>query len=345
VAVVLVVVGLLATTGGDYGTNAEIYFALTLIPLLCLAAIRPGPARPYLLAAGALLAAMWSPGLEPLWLTAIGLVFLAVLLDPRRSPYAGWVAGAVGATMSLVIYGNPDQLPFLVLSVAVGGGAGLLVRSLGRAHELEGETEELRGQAAWLEQRTSVARELHDVVGHHVTAMVVHAEAGQVADPHEALRVIAGLGRTALSELDSLVVHLRDPGAPLTVSAPPRLLDIDELLAAPLRRAGIRVDVHLGPDLGLDDADVLTIYRIAQEGLTNVARHAGATRAAVEVTRSGGLVRLRVSDDGSGLPAERSRGSGLLGIEERVSGRGGSVRLADGPGGGTVLDVSLPVAS
>jgi signal transduction histidine kinase len=344
VAVGLVVVGLLAATGNDYYDHAEIYFALTLIPLLCLAAVRPSPARPYFIATAALLASMWSPGLETLWLSAIGLTFLAVLLDPREPPYAGWVAGAAGVTMSLVVYGRPDMAPFLVLTIAVGGGAAQLVRSLGRTAELTGEAEELREQTTWLEQRTAVARELHDVVGHQVTAMVVQAEAGRIGDPHDALRAIGELGRTALAELDSLVVHLRDPGAPLTVSAPPRLLDIDELLAEPLRTAGLDVDVRLGEDLALDDTDMLTVYRVAQEALTNVARHASARRVWVDIVRKDGAVRLRVSDDGVGLPAERVRGSGLLGIEERVAARGGAMEVTDRPGGGTILAVTLPVA-
>ena len=232
--------------------------------------------------------------------------------------------------------------PFI--ATALGGGAALLLRSRTRTEALEGEAAELRGQAAWLEQRTSVARELHDVVGHHVTAMVVQAEAGQVGgDPTETLRKIGDLGRTALKELDSLVVHLRDPEAPLTVSAPPRLLDIDELLAEPLRRAGVEVDVRIQDELTLDEVDVLTVYRVAQEALTNVARHARARHAWVELTRGDDSLRLRVSDDGVGPPTERARGSGLLGIEERVTARGGTVELVGRPGGGAILDVHLPV--
>ena len=241
------------------------------------------------------------------------------LAEDRQDPSLDGLGGRRGgvASFSIFLYDSGNFAPFL--ATALGGAAGLLLRSRVRTSELVGEAEELRGQAAWLEQRTVVARELHDVVGHHVTAMVVQAEAGQVADPQEALRTIGELGRTALAELDSLVVHLRDPGAPLTVSAPPRLLDIDELLAEPLRRSGVAVDVRLGDDLGLDELDVLTVYRIAQEALTNVARHARARHVWVELTRNGDHVRLRVSDDGAGPPAERTRGSGLVGIEERVS--------------------------
>jgi signal transduction histidine kinase len=173
--------------------------------------------------------------------------------------------------------------------------------------------------------------------------MVVQAESGQLADPQEALRTIAEVGRTALTELDSLVVHLRDPGAPLTVTAPPRLLDIDELLADPLRRAGVDVDVQIEEGLELDEPTLLTVYRITQEALTNIARHAGAGHAWVALVREGEYVRLRVGDDGVGQSSGRTRGSGLLGIEERVAVRGGRMELTGRPGGGTMLDVSLPV--
>jgi signal transduction histidine kinase len=88
---------------------------------------------------------------------------------------------------------------------------------------------------------------------------------------------------------------------------------------------------------------VLTVYRVVQEGLTNVARHAGARHAWVELSRRGDVLRVRVSDDGVGPGAERARGSGLVGIGERVAARGGRVELVGRPGGGTILDVTLPV--
>ncbi len=103
--------------------------------------------------------------------------------------------------------------------------------------------------------------------------------------------------------------------------------------------------VEVADDLDLDELDVLTVYRVAQEALTNVARHARARHAWVEVSRQDDVVRIRVSDDGAGPPAERGRGSGLVGIEERVAARGGRVELVGRPAGGTILDVSLPVGA
>jgi signal transduction histidine kinase len=282
-----------------------------------------------------------------LGLAAAALVFLSTGEDPARRPWAGCAAGLAGAAGALVVavaqQREPYEQPFVF--VVIGYLLATLWRSWRRGYAITRESAALRGQAAWLEQRTHVARELHDVVGHHVTAMVVQAEAGQLGpDPAAALRRIADSGRTALRDLDTLVVHLRDPSVSITVSGPPRLSDIDELLAQPLRQQGVTVHVDLDAEPGLDEAGALAAYRIVQEALTNVARHARATTAWVELVRIGPTARLRVSDDGLGPPGVPSRGSGLLGIAERVGVLGGSWRVERRPGGGTRLDVSLPVA-
>jgi signal transduction histidine kinase len=297
-----------------------------------------------ILAVGAGFTAAWSPSAPSVWPTVAALTLLSVMEDRRESPVAGWVGGIAGCVVALVLDSHAEGIvPFL--SVALGGGAGLLVRSRLRVVELVEHTDVLEQHARWLEQRSNVARELHDVVGHHVTAMVVQAEAGLVGDPERALREIGGLGRTALGELDALVVHLRDPDAALVVSAPPRLSDIDELLAASLRYQGVVVSVAVDPDVELDETTTLTAYRIVQEALTNVSRHAQAGAVWVEVAPAGRNVRLRVSDDGIGPPTEVTRGAGLVGIEERVAALDGVWSLSQRPGGGTIVDVYLPVAS
>lgn len=274
------------------------------------------------------------------WCVA-ALVFLSLFEDPAPRPFAGWMAGVLGWFATTVIVDGPNLVP--LFATLVGWVAATILRGRVRNAVLAAETDELRTQATWLEQRTNLARELHDVVGHHVTAMVVQAEAGQVAEPEAALRRIADAGRTALQELDALVVHLRDPNAPLSVSAPPRLSDIDELLAVPLRQNGVDVTVEIDPAHGLDEIGTLTLYRVAQEALTNVARHAGARSVWVEVQRLAGQVRLRVSDDGIGPPAAVERGTGLLGINERVTALNGTFELARRPGGGAMIDVLIPV--
>jgi signal transduction histidine kinase len=276
------------------------------------------------------------------------LLYLAIAHDRRDFPWSALVAGVVGALGSQFLYPHGPSVAPLV-SALIGISLGLLMRSLIRSNALTREARVLRHrtsvseeQAKWLEQRTALARELHDVVGHHVTAMVVQAEAGQVDEPMAALRSIGNLGRTALGELDALVVHLRDPDTPLAMSAPPRLTDIDEILAASLRHQGVDVRVSLGADLAIDDAVELTAYRIVQESLTNVVRHAQASHVWVEIARSGEQVRIRVSDDGVGPPELPTRGAGLKGIGERVTALAGVWAVSERPGGGTMIDVFLP---
>lgn len=314
-----------------------------VVPIVVALCWRFRNARHVVLAVAAGVVAVYVPDAVFLWPAVTGAVYLSISEDPAELPWLAWAAGLIGSVTSLFAY-SYAATPAPFLAVALGGALGMLVRSFDRGDRLAGETRRLRGQAAWLEQRTSLARELHDVVGHHVTAMVVQAEAGLVGDPERALREIGELGRTALGELDALVVHLRDPAAPLVVSAAPRLSDVDELLAAPLRQQGVAVSVDLDPEVELDAATTLTAYRIVQEALTNVARHARATAAWVEIARAGGNVRLRVTDDGVGPPREVTRGSGLVGIEERVAALAGIWSITPRPGGGTVVDVYLPAA-
>jgi signal transduction histidine kinase len=339
-AAVVSLVSTLTLAPGGY------WAAAYAIPVAVLGSLPSQRWRSTVLAAGAGVVAAFTNGeTVPLWLGVAALVFGSVAEDLRTIPWVGWAGGVLGSVVALVVAALTDGTPAYVafMGVIVGGSLGLLLRARLRTLQLSGEASKLRGRAAWLEQRTSLARELHDVVGHHVTAMVVQAEAGQMGDPEAALRNVGDLGRKALGELDALVVHLRDPNAPISVAAPPRLLDIDELLAAPLRLQGVEVEVRLDPEPGLDEAEVLTVYRIAQEALTNVTRHAQADHTWVELTRTDDRVRLRVSDDGLGPQSASGRGSGLIGIEERVAARKGTWDLSARPGGGSILDVSFPV--
>lgn len=347
-AVAGLIVALVVTTA-EGGLSVPAGWAWLVLPVGLGATVLRPRYRAVVFAVCAWFVAIVSTGESvQLGLAAACLVFVSTCEDPARRPWLGWLAGVIGAggalTVALLHGRGLYEQPFVF--VTAGYVLAILLRSWSRGHTLSREADDLRGQAAWLEQRTNLARELHDVVGHHVTAMVVQAEAGQLsADPGAALRAIADSGRTALNELDTLVVHLRDPDAAIAVTAPPRLSDIDELLAQPLRQQGVTVLVRLDPEAGLDEMGVLTAYRIVQETLTNIARHAKATAAWVELDRVGSHARLRVSDDGVGLPRTSTRGSGLLGIEERVRARGGSWELRHRPGGGTIVQADLPVAT
>jgi signal transduction histidine kinase len=329
------------------GVTWTIPVAVIAMGALSLLAWQLPSAREHMLALAAAVALTFSPA-APLEAAGAALVYLAIAHDRRDFPWSALLACVAGALVSLVLFPFGTSIAPLAAAL-VGISLGLLMRSLLHSNALTREARILRArtraseqQAKWLEQRTALARELHDVVGHHVTAMVVQAEAGQVDEPLAALRAIGALGRTALGELDALVGNLRDPDAALAMSAPPRLTDIDEILAAPLRRQGVDVQVRLAADLAVDEAVELTAYRIVQESLTNVVRHAQAAHVWVEIVRSGEQVRIRVSDDGVGPPALPSRGSGLTGIGERVAGLAGVWAVSERPGGGTMIDAFLP---
>ncbi len=333
-----------ALTGADWTMPAVV---ISMGALSLLAWQLPW-AREHMIALAAAVALTFAPA-APLEAAGAALVYLAIAHDRRDFPWAALLACVAGAVVSLVLFPFGTSVAPLAAAL-IGISLGLLMRSLVHSKALTREARILRArtraseaQATWLEQRTALARELHDVVGHHVTAMVVQAEAGQVDEPLAALRAIGELGRTALGELDALVVHLRDPDIPFAMSAPPRLTDVDEILAAPLRRQGVDVQVRLAADLAVDEATELTAYRIVQESLTNVARHAQASHVWVEIVRTGEQLRIRVSDDGVGPPpALPSRGAGLTGIGERVAGLAGVWAVSERPGGGTMIDAFLP---
>jgi signal transduction histidine kinase len=275
----------------------------------------------------------------------------------------GWAAvipGVVGVAAGLVT-GSLEVMAAAALAALVGGGAAALQGLVSRTEasetlvaRLRARTQEQERRHAWLSERAELARELHDIVGHHVTAIVVSAEAAKVqgADEH-ALDTIAELGRRALTELDTLVGSLRETGAEPTsgpVSGPttraiPRLADLPALMES-LRSSGVSADLTTRVTGPLNDSTELVIYRIVQEATTNILKHARATSARVEVIEAGGDVTVRVSDDGRGevAPVERGErvGRGLLGIGERVEGLGGSWTYDARPGEGTTVTAVLP---
>lgn len=231
------------------------------------------------------------------------------------------------------------------------------------------------------DERVRIARDLHDIVAHHLSVVVVQTEAAQevlAADPSRAEAAMATVGdtaRTALAELRQALGALRgDAGR-----APQAGLDgLDDLVAS-VRATGLAVELRSGggnagpgPGLGTaargaasgDDgpsglpntpAGVVggvvgaTAYRVVQEALTNVLRHADARRACVEVDVEAGALVVRVSDDGrgddrSGPPSSDGQGGqGLVGMRERVTALGGELAAGPGPGGGFVVRAVLPL--
>ncbi|HEX6021742.1 MAG TPA: sensor histidine kinase [Solirubrobacter sp.] len=201
-----------------------------------------------------------------------------------------------------------------------------------------------RALAAQEGERLRVAQELHDGVGQTLTGVVL--QLGRVArDVPEAARegVLEAqeTARGSLEEVRRIARRLR-PEALDDLGLASALLVLGERIA---EHSGLDVDVYVQPGLSDFGGEAeLVIYRVAQEALTNVARHAGARRAEVRLERNGGRARLEVSDDGKGMPADRAEGGGVRGMRERAVLIGASLRLTRGEEGGTRVTLELPPA-
>ncbi len=221
-----------------------------------------------------------------------------------------------------------------------------------RAAELERAREELARLAVG-EERLRIARELHDVVAHTMTVIAMHAGTGRLAsrrDPdaaRKALEVVEESSRQALAEMRRLVTVLRDVDHRPAVEEPaPGLTDLHRLVAE-VAAAGVSVDVTTEGDLArVPEGVSLAAYRIVQEALTNVVRHAGPTRARLSVVVGADRVRLEVGNEANGsvaAPAEPGRRRhGLAGMRERATLYGGDLTAGPGPDGGWRVAGSLP---
>jgi signal transduction histidine kinase len=201
------------------------------------------------------------------------------------------------------------------------------------------------------EERTRIARELHDVVAHGLSVIAVQADAAEAAlerDPAlagEPLRAIRTSARDALSDMRQLLEVLRTEGS--DERAPARgLADLPRLVEG-MRASGLPLEAEIRVAEDVPAGLSLTIFRIAQEGLTNVRTHAGAVPTHLEVVGEAGEVRVRVANEaGAPLPAEQGgglRGHGLIGVRERVRAAGGTVTAGPTAAGGFEIDVVLPL--
>ena len=208
---------------------------------------------------------------------------------------------------------------------------------------------ELAARDAVAAERVSIARELHDVVAHHMSVMVVQAGAARSvveADPAavvDALRQIEASGRTGLAEMRRLLEVLKTGDAGDDRAPQPGLQHLGELLDG-MRAAGLPVEAVIeGEPRPLSPGVDLSAYRIVQEALTNSLRHAGGASARVLVRYAPGALELEVADDGRGPPVDgASGGHGLIGMRERAQLFGGELDAGPRPGGGFVVRARLP---
>ena len=255
----------------------------------------------------------------------LGFLWLPRLVNDQPAPSA-WAAGGLAAWLLLLLAGSE------------------LIRN--RRAVVRARYETARRQAS--EERLGIARDLHDVVAHSLS--LINVQAGVALElmdqrPEQvrtALTAIKHASREALVDVQSVLDSLRRPGEEMPRAPAPSLRDVEELV----RRAeatGLGVDVQVSPlnlPRGVDAAG----YRIVQEALTNVVRHADAASVRVRVGAEEGDLVIEVEDDGAGRPAGNGRrGSGIRGMTERAAALGGQLTAGPGPGRGFAVRARLPL--
>lgn len=287
-------------------------------------------------------------------------LFLAAYTVAAHSGFRATVAAAIFASLLLVVVvlAVPDRMgwPEAATNVALFVGSfalGRASRSHREAVRLEAERAELaeRAQAeiarsASNEERLRIARELHDVVGHSLGAIALQAGVGArvaLSDPQEArnsLLSIAERSRASLQEVRQILGALRNPADDLEPT--PGLDDLDRLVSQ-ARDADLRVDItQIGEPWPVSPALGLTLYRVVQESLTNVMRHADARLATVTITFARDRLTVSVVDDGRGQQRPTSAGAGHVGMRERVLIWGGDLRAGNRSGGGYEVVATVP---
>jgi signal transduction histidine kinase len=273
--------------------------------------------------------------------TAAVLVAQACALYLLAERFRASVMLLVGVPFVLLLLASEPSL-YLVLLLA----SSIAALGLGRSRRLTGQVTAVRADQAVLEERARIARELHDVVAHHVSTIAIQADTARLTTPGlppagaEKLEAIAHTARDAMTEMRRILGVLRtEPG----VRAPqPGLDGLGDLLEA-ARSSGTPVRLELeGRVAPLAPGVELTAYRIVQESLTNARRHAPGAAVEVSLHYGADSLRVRVSDDGPG-PGADGEGHGLLGMRERVATVGGSLTTGPADGGGFLVEARLPL--
>lgn len=285
----------------------------------------------------------------------------ALLFGNLRDDFQGRLGLlVVVSAAAIVAYNDPSHTPgefvFLPVLFTVCWTIGLAFRARsaqadaaeGRALQAE-RVRETTARIAVAEERARIARELHDIVAHSMSVMVLQVGAVRhdlpdaLTQDKDALKDVEQVGRAALAEMRRLLGAMRREMDDVEFAPQPGLSML-ELLLDDVRRAGLQVDLQIeGDPVDVPRALDLSAYRIIQEGLTNVLKHAHATQADVHVAYTPDRLQIAVRDNGRGSPTDRGLSHGLLGIEERVKIYGGQMQAGRANGTGFLLSAWLPL--
>jgi signal transduction histidine kinase len=292
---------------------------------------------------------------------AIALVVAVYSVGAHTSGLRAAVGGLGAAALIAVNVAEQFSLGDLLFIATILGGAWLAGRAMRyrreREHvlelltvDLEREREE-KARAAVAEERVRIARELHDVVAHAISVIVLQARGARrslAADPvetREALDTIEATGSEALAEMRRLLGMLRSDDEEIALAPQPSLRYLDAL-AAQVREAGLPVDLSVeGEPTELPPGVDLSAYRIVQEALTNALKHAGPATARVVVRYRENDLELEIVDTGAGASASDGEGHGLAGMRERVWLYGGKIETGPRDSGGFAVRARLPLDS
>lgn len=345
--------------GGDgVASGAKSVEAVVLaLPAIALAWRRWSPSAAAVVVGGAAVlqvavVARYAPFL-PLLLPLLLVNYANAAYGRSRVRIAGLAAVSGGAATVVALIPEARTSSEAVFSAVVVVGSWLVgdtVRQRQLRLDVVEASREEWARAAVVDERARIARELHDVVAHSVSLMGVQAAAARmlldedVGKARDALASIEATARDSVAELQRLLTILR-AASDDELEPQPTLLDLSALATA-IRSAGIAVNLDTD-DLPAELAPgpSLAIYRIVQEALTNVVKHAGATRADVRVAVVGDNLEVEVADDGQGTALRRRRGHGLIGMRERVTLYGGTFEAARRSDGGFTVRAQFPLES
>ena len=291
-------------------------------------------------------------------IAGMAAAFLLGNLRDDREARIGLAVVLSGA--AIIVYNSPDhaagELVFTPLLFGIAWLAGFALRDRAqraeaaelRAGQAERERE-TTARIAVAEERARIARELHDIVAHSVSVMVLQVGAVRhrlpvaLAPDRDALEGVERTGRSALAEMRQLLGAMRRDGEDVELS-PQQGLDGLGSLIDEIGQAGLPVTLQVeGERRPLPPAIDLSAYRIVQEGLTNALKHAHARRADVVVRYAPGELQVDVRDDGDGAGSGDGLGHGLIGVRERVKIYGGEMSAGSAAGGGFLLSARLPL--